>query len=413
MEDSVEIPASFWERLVADKRKLALVVGGALLVVLLLTLGGIKLFGTSEPEPLPVWSDAPETTDTVPSTESSSAEQTTSPEVTVTPDPADAPAGSKEDAVVLAVVRKPFIAYRSAGALWIASEDGSGAKKLAAVSRGAFALSPDAGTLAYVDAGQSALHVLDVATSKATRVGSAEDADLCWAPDSQYLLYTTKTPTRFEARKVFRSGSGDTIMGAGHSPRSSPGGSGLAWVADVAFGQPGAATTALLASVGTVSRLASPLASEVSFAVDGVVIAVGGAPGSARILTMKHDSKLVIETDSAREIVGAPAGDRPVSYAHLCASPPKTDATGSLAGAYLAYAQVGDDGYSRTHIYDSAKKRSVALSLRRDTYPLCWSADGTRLFIVEGNAFQGEPNSIVSVLPDGMGRKTVVQDGGL
>ncbi|MDO8987755.1 MAG: hypothetical protein Q7V14_06000, partial [Coriobacteriia bacterium] len=378
-----------------------------------LTLGGINLFGTFEPEPLPVWSDAPETTGTVPSTEPSSAEQTASPEVTATPDPADAPAGSKEGGTAANVVRKPFIAYRSAGALWIAAEDGAGARKLTAVNLGSFALSPDAGTLAYVDAAQSTLHVLDLPTGKDTRVGSAEDADLCWAPDSKYLLYTAKTATRFEARKVLRAGTGVAIIGAGHSPRSSPGGSGLAWVADAAFGQPGAASMALFASVGTVSRLAAPIASEVSFAVDGLVIAVGGAPGTARILTMTHDPKLVIDANSARELIGAPAGDRPVSYAHLCASPAQTDAAGSLAGGYLAYAQVGDDGYSRTYIYDSAKKRAVALSLRRDTYPLCWSADGTRLFIVEGNAFQGEPTSIVSVLPDGSGRKIVVENGGL
>lgn len=412
MEDRVDIPESFWERLVADKRKLAYVVGGALLVIALLVLAGIRLLGASGSQ-----APSPFTDPGIPAAEEPATE-TSSTEASQTPSPAEEPSrtpstgGSTEKGAIGTVVREPWIAYRLDGALWIAREDGKDAKKLADVEHGAFALSPDAGTLAYVDTASKRLSLVDVSSGKAVSVGSAEDADLCWAPGSQFLIYTAKSPARYEVRKVLRDGRGDGALAPGHSPRVSPGGSGFAWVADTAFGQPGYASTRLFESAAP-SRYTAQTVAEVGFGVDGVVMVVESAPGASRILTAKHDQALAIEEAAVREVVGKPAGSRPGSYAHLCASPGTSGAGGSSAGRYLAYAEVGDDGYSRTYIYDSSTGRSVALSLRRDTYPLSWSADGRRLFFVEGNAFQGEPTSVMKVLPDGMGRVVVVDGGGL
>jgi len=407
MDDHIDIPQSSWERLVADKRKLALVVGGALLILLLLVFGAVRLFGGSEPEPRPVWSDPTDTTDGSSAEESSSADGTGSATATESPDspsPDDAGDGS-----TVTFVRKPLIAYRLDAALWVSGEDGSNSLKLAAVPHGAFALSPDGVTLAYVDADSFVLQLVDVASGATTRVGPAENADLCWLPDSSSLLYTVKTTARSEVHQVLRDGRGDTSLGVGHSPRSTPDATGLAWISDAAFGQPGAIATLKFAAPSNVARLKAPVASATCFGIDGVVATVGGASGTARVVTMKHDAELKIDGSSAREIVGAPKDARPVSYAHLCMSP----GVGGSAGRYLAYAEVGDDGYSHAYIYDSTTGRSVALTVRRDTYPLYWSADGKRLFFVEGNAFQGEQPNLMSVGADGMGRETVVTGAGM
>jgi Tol biopolymer transport system component len=101
--------------------------------------------------------------------------------------------------------------------------------------------------------------------------------------------------------------------------------------------------------------------------------------------------------------VNSSAG-KTTAIARLCASPD---------GAYLAYAESGDDGYSRAFVYDVAKRTSVALSVRRDTYPVCWTHDGSRVLFVEGNAFQGEATALMSARPDGMGRAVLVAGAGL
>lgn len=409
MDDHIDIPQSFWERLVADKRQLALVCGGALLILLLLVFGSMRLFGGSEPEPLPVWSDTPDSTDDGSAEDtSSSADETRSTDATEGADPG-APGGGTVGAADRTFTRKPVIAYRLDGALWVSAEDGSNAVKLAAVPEGAFSLSPDGATLAYVDADTFRLQFVDVASGAAIRVGPAENADLCWLPDSTALLYTVKTTARSEVHRVLRDGRGDAFIGVGHSPRSTPDALGTAWIADIPFGQPGTIATMKLAKGSPTETLKEPIAGEVSFGVDGVVAAVGEAPGSARVVTMKHDAALKIDGSSAREIVGAPLDSRPVSYAHLCMSP----GSGGAAGRYLAYAEVGDDGHSHAFIYDATTGRSVALTVRRDTYPLYWSADGKRLFFVEGNAFQGEQTNLMSVGADGMGRQTVVTGAGM
>ncbi|MBU4557387.1 MAG: DUF350 domain-containing protein [Actinobacteria bacterium] len=406
MDDHIDIPLSFWERLASDKRKLALVVGGALLTVALIVAAALGLSARNAPPPVPRDSSGnstkPPTSVDEPTTEPTDSVEPSQPVPSVNTTASDTPTGSASFA------RKPFIAYRLSGALWISREDGTSPRQLFEVARGAFALSPDAGTLACVDAGKSLLTLVDVASGTSKSVGPAEDADMCWSPDSGFVLYTAKTANRFDIRRVLRDGTGSANVAAGHSPRVSPSGSGVAWIADSVFGQAGTASAALFKDAARVSRFSGPSSTEVAFAVDGVVLVVGGAPGTARVLTMPLGSDLAFNSAKAREIVGSPSGSRPVSYAHLCASPSPVDGS----GRYLAYAEVGDDGYSRTFIYDATKSRSVALSVRRDTYPLCWSADGKRLFMVEGNAFQGESTVLVSVLPDGMGRKAIVHDAG-
>lgn len=406
MDDHIDIPLSFWERLASDKRKLALALGGALLLVALIVAAALGLSARNARPTVPRDSSGnstkPPTTVDEPATEPTDSVEPSQPV------PSTSTTSSGDATESASFVRKPFVAYRLSGALWISHEDGTSPRQLLALTSGAFALSPDAGTLACVDAAKSLLMLVDVASGTSKNIGPAEDADMCWSPDSGFVLYTAKTANRYEIRQVRRDGTGGATVGLGHSPRVSPGGTGVVWIADSVFGQAGTASAVLLNNPARVTRFSGPSSTEVAFAIDGVVTAVGGAPGTARVLTMPLGAGLAFDSEKAREIIGPPSGSRPVSYAHLCASPAAADGT----GRYLAYAEVGDDGYSRTFIYDATKSRSVALSVRRDTYPLCWSADGKRLFVVEGNAFQGESTVLVSVLPDGMGRKAIAHDAG-
>jgi len=111
-----------------------------------------------------------------------------------------------------------------------------------------------------------------------------------------------------------------------------------------------------------------------------------------------------VDGSAPRRIVGKPQTERPFGYASLMLSPD---------GQRLLYAEAGDDGYSRASIVPVAGGTPVLLTVRRDTYPLGWSADGNSVFFVEGNAFQGEPTALMSVRADGMGRRTVVAGAGL
>jgi Tol biopolymer transport system component len=82
-------------------------------------------------------------------------------------------------------------------------------------------------------------------------------------------------------------------------------------------------------------------------------------------------------------------------------------------GKWLVYAETGDDGYSRLFAVPAAGGAPVTLSPRYDGYALSWSADGTELFFVEGNAIQGEATRVSAVHPDGTAHRIVVEGGGL
>ncbi|MDP2400994.1 MAG: hypothetical protein Q8M66_03365, partial [Actinomycetota bacterium] len=106
---------------------------------------------------------------------------------------------------------------------------------------------------------------------------------------------------------------------------------------------------------------------------------------------------------SDRRLVGPPATQRPFAYGHLTLSP---------NAEYLLFAEVGDDGYSRAFVAPVTGGSVRALTVRRDTYPVGWSADGSRIFFIEGNAFQGESTALMSVRPDGTGRRVIVEGAG-
>ena len=73
----------------------------------------------------------------------------------------------------------------------------------------------------------------------------------------------------------------------------------------------------------------------------------------------------------------------------------------------------GDDGYSRFSVMPAKGGTPVKLWLRRDNYFLQWSADSSWLYLIEGNAFQGESTSLYRVGRTGQGRRLLVQGASL
>ncbi|MHB9003439.1 MAG: hypothetical protein ACYC6C_05170 [Coriobacteriia bacterium] len=410
MEDRIDIPQSFFERLFADKRKLAAAIG-ALVVLLALVAGLVYARAVSlNDERIP--GTVVDNGDPVP--DRSTDETTTSPaeETETVPGDGGAPSveptqsgsGSTPAPATPAVRRAPFIVYRLDSALYVAREDGTQARKVTASASGAFTLSPDGKTLAYVDGTKARLLLTDVGTGQSKDTGQALNYAPAWSPDSARLAYVAGAGTAPEIRLTSRAGSAQGTVVAGHSPVFGNDGAMLLVVAGAAVGQPGEVTIAYVGgrSAGAIAG-GGRQAADATFGVDGVVAALSdGSGGTSRLLTAPAWRPGT--TAAWSEIPVHSSAGETTAIARLCASPD---------GKYLAYAESGDDGYSRAFVYDVARRTSVALSVRRDTYPLCWTSDGSRVLFVEGNAFQGEPTALMSVQPDGMGRRVLVDGAGL
>lgn len=406
-ERHVEIPDSFWERM---KSRPWMLLGLAAAVALVLGVGGYALLqarvgdgsqaqmvelddiigsdGRSAEAGYGSSDDETRAVDATGSAGSPAAGEGGSDE----PSP-DASDGSSPDD---AHRRAPMVAYRNDGTLWVAAEDGSGARAAATVDSGAFALSPDGTWLAYVDSGSETLHIVEMSRTEPVdrTIGPAKDLPLAWAPDSTALAYTA--PGDVLAIRVVRAdGTSDRELAPGHRPAFSPDGDRIALVANAVPGQTGSVVIVDLDGEGGGIGVR---ATEVVWGGDGLLVSVARDGGSAAILTTAVDGS------GYRELVAGGSSDgRPVMYSGLCVSPD---------GASLMYATTGDDGHSAVSVLRTKDGHAVSMSVRRDTYPLCWSADGSRVFFVEGNAFQGEHTSLLSAASDGMGRSVVVDGGG-
>lgn len=411
MEDRIDIPQSFLERLLADKRKLAAAIG-AVVVTLALVGGLIYARAISTPnERLP---EKVADNDDISPGDSSDATDTPAEETETIPGQGNTPSTEPTSSsggqggpspVVPAVKREPFMAYRLAGALYVARDDGTGARKVATCANGGYALSPDGTIIAYIDDAGARLILTNIGTGKSIEAGQALNQPLAWSPDSARLAFVAGTSVTPEVRLVTRAGSGAGKVASGHSPTFAGDGKRLLFIGGAAVGQPGDVTIAY--SIG--EKGAAPIqaggkaAIEAAFGVNGVVAVVAdSASETSRLVTARAWDIGKIPTWS--ELAVSSSAGKPTAIARLCSSPD---------GKYLAYAESGDDGYSRAFVYAVGKKTSVALSVRRDTYPLCWTADGSRVFFVEGNAFQGEPTVLMSVRADGMGRTVLVEGAGL
>lgn len=302
-----------------------------------------------------------------------------------------APAAADTGTPPVLVGREPLVAYRQDGAVWVAREDGSEAIRVAEVRDGSFALSPDGKSLAAVDAVRGVLVLADVSSRKAVEFGGAMDLDPSWAPDSSWVAFTVDTP-KVQVIKVRRDGSERRALVDGVGPKVSLDGARIAYL------EAGTGRLAV-AAVGSAGRVVPGVQSVSGYAWvtgDRLVYASPG-PGPSLLGRVAPDGEGRVQLDVY-------SGTRPVTFAQLRVSPD---------GRWLAYAETGDDGYSRMWViaWDGSGKRY--LSVRRDDYPIGWSADGSRIVFVQGNAGQGDPTSLMEVRRDGTGRLPVVDGAGL
>ncbi|MDO8848781.1 MAG: hypothetical protein Q7W51_10395 [Coriobacteriia bacterium] len=377
---------SYW-RSVENRRKAG--IAAAIAIAVLGVAGTLALSATREPtrggsgETSSTITPAEETSETsaaVPSDDDDAADETAGG-----PDGSGAEGGA--GAVTAVPARGAIVAYRRAGKLCVSAEDGSGERALADSLAGVYTLSPDGGTIAYVEGG-GGLSLVDVASGAAVTVGPATQDPPSWAPDSSWLVYTAPGPV---VMLVPRSGHGAIQLFAGSMPVVS--------VADGAV--VGAAESGGIAvwRGGSLSVVPAP-GTVTGLATDGASVWCGSlaADGSASLCTGAMNGT------GKRVVVAAPESTRVVTFSDLLLSPD---------GSQLVFAEQGDDGYSRMFAVPAGGGNATELSVRRDCYPLRWTADGASVLFVEGNAFQGEPTALMRVTPSGASRRLLVDGGGM
>jgi hypothetical protein len=380
---------SYWRELAHRHGRRRLIAVATLVVVI---LAGVLAWSLSARAPE---SGAPEPTGTVPPS-ASADETTTTDETTASVEPTQGvePGGgthadTPEPSVEPRPSRAPKVAYRRDGWVCVASEDGTGERRLFESAERRFSLSPDGGTLAVVDLESLYLVLVDVETEQATRVHEATQDTPAWSPDSAWLVYTEPGP---RVRRVKRDGSDDVGMFAGRLPAVSVDGSRVVGVTPE--GERVAIWEDTLMQRFSVGAPITGVAAD----EDTVYVGTGPAGSTPSLRAFATDGRVVAT------LVSAPAAERAVSFSDLMLCPD---------GATLAYAEHGDDGYSRLFTVDTSGGAPVARSLRRDCYPLSWSADCSGVLFIEGNALQGERTALASVtLASGIMR-VLVEGAGL
>jgi Tol biopolymer transport system component len=340
----------------------------------------------------------------MPSSEQTSSSVSASETTSAASVAASALAGQSGTAGAPNVVRAARIAFeRGDGTVWVAGEDGSGARSVAVSADGVFSLSPDGLTLALVDSASGQLTLVTVATGAAVTVGPAAQWVPAWAPDSTWLVFRQDTAAGSELMRVAREGAPQVLLGAGGSPSVAPDG---AWVfaVRVVSGQPRVVRIPSRGGAAEDVTKSRPVTGVSEVAVGGsrVFFARAAAGGSAPQIGM-----ISLAGSGMTTLIGKPASTTDVSFTSLHPSPD---------GAWLAYQESGDDGYSHLYCVRVSDRKVVALWMRFDAYAMGWSADGTELLFAEGNTIDSapdEPRRVVAVRPDGTDRHTVAEDAGL
>ena len=279
-----------------------------------------------------------------------------------------------------------LIAYRRAGALCVAGEDGSGERAVVPLGSGVFALSPDRTMIAAVDdSGVLWLHTLE--DGQSLRIGQAEPDAPVWAPDSSWLVYTAPGP---KVMRVNRGGTDVRALMTGRMPSVAADGRSVVAVS------PASREPAVLVWRGTGVARHAVSVPITAVACDGERIYLGTAPSGASGATLRS---ITLAGTGDRVLVGGSQDMRDASFVSIIVSPD---------GTWLAYACHGDDGRSELYALQLGETDPIRISGRRDSYPLQWAASGEVFYLIEGNALQGEATSLVSVaLPSGTRRLVV------
>jgi Tol biopolymer transport system component len=284
----------------------------------------------------------------------------------------------------------------------VSGQHGGNARSVYEAAAGAFSLSPNGLWIAYVDPGSSTMRLVEVATGRTKPIGAASQVRPFWAPDSSFVLFQRMSGTSGEdVVRVPADGTGATLVMRGYRGRVMPDGRSV--VAAPIIAAPGntvawfADKSMLRGSQTVMVTEVCPAATGVYFADGGGIVKAGAAPSAPSLRYIGYDGK------GERVVVRSPASGSRAAFGSLALSPD---------GAWLVYAETGDDGFSRLFALKTAGGAPVALTPRLDGYFMNWSSDGSEIFLVEGNAIQGEATRVSAIRPDGGGHRVVVEGGG-
>ncbi len=208
---------------IARNRKRAVLIGAGALVALALTGWGIAAALSGAPA-VDTTEDLDVPTGLV--EDSSSVPTSSYPMSTVTTDrPSD---DAEEDADEIpgdgdlpddeTFVDAGMVAFRMGGEIWVADQDGTDARYVADLLKGAYSLSPDGTALAVVDGGTRILRIVEVNSGSYVEVGDAIADPPSWSPDSAWLAFTAPQGSREEVWRTDRSGEDARPIGTGSSP---------------------------------------------------------------------------------------------------------------------------------------------------------------------------------------------------
>ncbi len=338
-----------------------------------------------------------------PAQETSAPPRPTVPTATSTAQPSVEPTPPAPAAPVTAesaILGSSKVAFTLGGRVYVANVDGSGAVAVAPAG-GSYSISPDGTRLAIVyppgaeQPAGGAVAVYDTATGAVSPIGArAYPEPPQWAPDGAWLVYASGAEVTSIKRAETVGGSSITLAKRGASPKVSPKGEFIAFGASV---QPDISDSVTIAR--TDGRGSATLGSSA-----GALSWAWGPKGELYFLRPTDDARgwdLWVSKPprfSAKK-VGSAKPTAPAYLMHGLAVSPD--------GTYVLAVATGDDEYSRMWVFDVEAQRFRSLGTRRDAYPYGWSADGAVLYF-EGNSYQGEPSALMSIRPDGTGRRMIV-----
>lgn len=322
-------------------------------------------------------------------TPTSSAGATSSTGATGAAVPTSTPGGGG-GATRPAAGRAEKIAFRLGGSVYVADEDGTGARAVARFGSGPYALSPDGSTLAAVPSDE--LVLVDVSTGAQVSVDPAQQVTPVWKPDSSRVMWVRSSETPPGASQVWSvakdGGDAKLLVNAADRVSVSPDGRVLLarpWLSGTAL--PGSFHVLVSKQGGAfrpveVPGIPTALGASNRRAFVGISNPRASAANKISLISMDFSG------GHGERILGKPSGDVMAAWSELCVSPD---------GMLLAAGALGDDEYSRAWIIPLGGGDAVLVTPRRDGYVHGWSASGRELYLVDGNAYQGETTALLVV----------------
>lgn len=317
---------------------------------------------------------------------------------TTTPPPSgtstSAPSAVETPTTEVRTKRAPRVAFRLEGALYVSDEAGRGRVKVATAAEGPFALSPDGTTLVWIAGGS--LKASQVGGGKPVTIGPADATFVpVWAGDSSLFVYSTRVGDASMLMRGRKGAASSTSLAAGLDAAVSPDGAIIVIRDANDTTADGSGSVLVSVNGGAFAQLAVPggEATGVGASSSRVFVGLAASDQGSAIVSLKPDGS------DRKDVAGGVPGTMPAVWGGIVPSP---------SGAMLVVEAQGDDGYSRAYTVPAGGGQLTALGTRLDLAVRGWSADGSRLFLIEGNAIQGESTSLVSVKPDGSSHRVIV-----